>query len=375
MAGVATQPQFTSPRVASRSLNKQIHGLRGFSALGVFICHIYGMSVLWHFWPAVLSPAASFFHAGAYGVEIFFVISGYLITASLLRHQSAGKFLIDRCIRIYPVFLTIHLLVFGAGPIIGYKWMAGISPSKWLLSFISNLLFLPGLFNLPIAQLNAWSLSYEAAFYLMSAIVFVMSRIAGRRNTMVGLALILLPFLAIYTAAAFFLVGVAVFFLTDRWNLKPPVWLRILSVPAILSVLMFLEVSQRRSVFVISLLPAFIFFWNIVEGKCALSWFLRARWLQYLGTISYSFYLWSPAVTYPMKILVGKVLHGRANDVVLLCVFAVVAFTTALVVSHVSYVILEDRAGRTLRRLVHERNSRRSEELSRVQVLELTDSG
>src|SRR5665213_3449768 len=92
------------------TINPQIHGLRGLAALIVFVFHIYGIADEWHFWPASLADFGFVFRLGRHGVEIFFIISGCLITASLLRHQRAGRFLVDRCIRIYPVFLTIHLL-------------------------------------------------------------------------------------------------------------------------------------------------------------------------------------------------------------------------------------------------------------------------
>ena len=110
---------------------------------------------------------------GRHGVELFFTISGYLISGSLVRHGKAKTFLIDRAVRIYPVFLVIHVIVFLTGPLIGYKWMVGLTPVQWTFDFISNALFLPGIFNLPLAQLSAWSLSYEALFYLITAAAFI----------------------------------------------------------------------------------------------------------------------------------------------------------------------------------------------------------
>jgi peptidoglycan/LPS O-acetylase OafA/YrhL len=331
-------------------LNRQIHGLRGFSALAVFVYHIYGMSTLLHFWPAVLLPASRFFDAGRHGVEIFFIISGYLITASLIRHQSAKKFLIDRCIRIYPVFLVIHLLVFGIGPVIGYKWMAGISAAHWLKAFVSNALFLPGIFALPIAQMNAWSLSYEAAFYLFSAGVFVAACITRRWLVATGIALALVPIFLFLPITIFFAVGATVFFVIRRGTLKLPAILRMLSIPGIVAVLVLLTFAgNHRAWIYAALVPAFIFFWSIVDGKCALSAVLRLRWMQYMGTISYSFYLWSPVVTYPVKLTISKVFHGALNDVAMVVLFASIGFAAALCVSHLSYRLLEEQCGRALR--------------------------
>jgi len=93
--------------VFQRHLNLQIHGLRGLAALLVFIYHAYGMPLIGGFWPAGISSAiAAPFLAGQLGVEIFFVISGYLITASLIRHDNVPRFLLDRAIRIHPAFIS-----------------------------------------------------------------------------------------------------------------------------------------------------------------------------------------------------------------------------------------------------------------------------
>jgi peptidoglycan/LPS O-acetylase OafA/YrhL len=88
----------------------------------------------------------------------------------------------------------------------------------------------------------------------------------------------------------------------------------------------------------------------VVEGRCLLSAMLRTRFLQYLGTISYSFYLWSPVVTYPMKLVIERYLSGRLDDFVIVILFAVVGFAASVAVAHASYRVLEDAAGRWLHR-------------------------
>jgi peptidoglycan/LPS O-acetylase OafA/YrhL len=334
-----------------KNLNRQIHGLRGFSALAVFVFHIYGMGTVWGFWPARLDPAAGLFIACRHGVEIFFVISGYLITASLVRHRSAKNFLIDRCIRIYPVFLTIQSLVFVFGPIIRYRWLAGITPGRAAETFVSNALFLPGVFDLPLAQLNAWSLSYEAGFYLLSVGVFVATRLAGRRLATIGLALLIVPILSLYPRASFFLIGVTIFFLVSRGLSRTPRLLQMVSLPALAITLALLALSEESpDLTFVALLPAFAFFWSIVEGKCPLSAALRWRGLQYLGTISYSFYLWSPVVTYPMKLAIQRFLLGRIDNLAITVLFALFGFALSAPVAHLSYRYLEGGAGKLLHR-------------------------
>lgn len=331
-------------------LNRQIHGLRGFSALAVFVYHVYGMGTLWNFWPESFDPAAPLFAAGKHGVEIFFIISGYLITGSLVRHGDARTFLVDRAIRIYPVFMTIQLLVFGLGPLIYYKWFAGISLGQWALAFVENGLFLPGLFDLPLAQLNAWSLSYEAAFYLASALCFVAARRLGRVPALLLALAIIIGLIPLYPRASFFLPGIAVFLAFRRSSWRGLAWQRWLSAPALVATLALLTVAESQgSLFYVALAPALLFFVSIVVGRCHLSAFLRLPWLQYLGTISYSFYLWSPVVTYPMKLFIERVLLGRMPRELILLSFAGIGLVASIVVSAASYRWLEDRVGRWLK--------------------------
>jgi peptidoglycan/LPS O-acetylase OafA/YrhL len=344
-------PSTVSPGAYPKNLNRQIHGLRGFSTLAVFVYHVYGMGTLWNFWPASLNPVAPFFAAGKHGVEIFFIISGYLITGSLIRHQSAAKFLIDRAIRLYPVFMTIQVIVFGLGPLIHYKWLSGISAPAWVVAFIENGLFLPGIFDLPLAQLNAWSLSYEAAFYLLSAAAFVLARRLGRWPVIAGVALVLAVSIPFHARAVFFLPGVAIFFLSRRAVPTLPPWLRVLSFPALLAALALLTVAETHGrVLYLATIPAFAFFLSVVEGRCPLSAILRTRFLQYLGTISYSFYLWSPVVTYPLKIAIERFLHARLPDEANVMLFATIGFAASVAVARLSYRVLEDGAGRRLHR-------------------------
>ena len=65
-------------------------------------------------------------NVGGHGVELFFMISGFLIPASLVRHGSFWKFIRDRVMRIMPVFGVLHLLLFIVGPIVGYKFFRDI---------------------------------------------------------------------------------------------------------------------------------------------------------------------------------------------------------------------------------------------------------
>lgn len=338
-----------------KQLNREIHGLRGFSALAVFVFHIYGIATEWGFWPAQLDWSIFFFRMGRHGVEIFFVISGYLITASLLRHRSVRQFLLDRCIRIYPVFLIIQILIFSVGPLIGFRWLAGIDAGSWLYFFLANALFLPGIVDVPLAQPSAWSLTYEAAFYLLSANALLVAARLSRGVARALGAMLLLAVVLFAPLSVFFLVGIIVYAAHERWALPLPAFLRGGSILALAATLAFLALAEDNPLWIYAaLVPALLFFASIATGEGVLSRMLRSRFLQYLGTISYSFYLWFGVVTYPLKIVLAK-LHGRVDDLVLVLLFAIGGFALSVLVAHLSYMVLEQRVGHFLRMLTRNR--------------------
>lgn len=135
--------------------------------------------IVHHTRPLRGEPALRFFHLdfGALGVGVFFVISGYLVTASLLRSASLSDYLKKRLLRIEPalvVSLALTALVLGAAettlPLGDYLRR----PQVYLFVLRNALLYpvtyrLPGVFeHNPIADVNPslWTLRLEFTCYL-----------------------------------------------------------------------------------------------------------------------------------------------------------------------------------------------------------------
>lgn len=127
------------------------------------------------------------FSGGFIGVDIFFVISGYLISGILIRDIEKNKlslfdFLVKRAFRLLPALLAIVILTFIAGYFIlqpiEFKNNARASISS--LFFISNLYFYltGGYFDaFPITKplLHTWSLSVESQFYFIWPLVLMVT--------------------------------------------------------------------------------------------------------------------------------------------------------------------------------------------------------
>jgi peptidoglycan/LPS O-acetylase OafA/YrhL len=146
------------------SYRPEIDGLRTVALLAV---------VVFHFWPAFLP-------GGYLGVDLFFVISGYVITSALLNNSdgqtspSVLKFWGRRVRRLVPAVLTLFIFLEAISPFTFYTFEIDALHRQMLVSIssISNIYFwrtannywATDSENLPL--LHTWSLSVEEQFYL-----------------------------------------------------------------------------------------------------------------------------------------------------------------------------------------------------------------
>ena len=114
---------------------------------------------------------ASVYEPGAYGVDLFFTLSAYLITEILLREQrrtgtfNLGAFYMRRALRIWPLYFVFLLLTFlFAQPLLGTEDFP-LSAKVMFIFFVGNWQFLLGRSVRTIASL-LWSVCVEEQFYL-----------------------------------------------------------------------------------------------------------------------------------------------------------------------------------------------------------------
>ena len=153
--------------------------LRGLAALAVVFNH-FG-----YFVPAgIKNPVNQWINPGDYGVFVFFLISGYIVPASLERKGSVRTFWVSRLFRLYPLYLlavaiavTLYLVHVGG---------SRGEDADPVTSILSQMLMMSNVLageNLPNV---VWSLSYEMIFYLLLTALF-MARI-HRRSSRYALA-------------------------------------------------------------------------------------------------------------------------------------------------------------------------------------------
>lgn len=344
---------------------RNIQGMRAIAALIVVSAHIFQDIA-----PMRTHWAKTFFLVvGGTGVDIFFVISGFIIYHVMRRSidsmDAVGKgravhaFAMKRFIRIYP----LYWIVFGTSCLV-LAWAPPAVPPPHeplfqLLALIDNV---PN-FRVYVA----WTLTFEVYFYAVVAL----SLLLFARRAMVGVVI----WFAIVGGATLlglwlpwskpldfvfspivleFLLGIAVAMLVDRgfhrfhgallagafiWMAIGLVFLR----PSIFALNVAhwgTLVASNRS-FALHVvgggIPAAIFIYGLVVLEIRQQW-IMPRVLQYLGDASFSIYLWHAVVfTAVAELFVRLGWVGVANSAGLIALMVIIALGIALL----SYRFLE----------------------------------
>ncbi len=304
---------------------------------------------------AVAVSAVVLYHAGLpvpagyVGVDIFFVISGYLITALLLReHADSGRidvsaFYARRVRRIFPAAILMVLAVLTMVPLLSAPARAGIVQSVAAAAlFAANVFFhltTAGYFNGDASQyplLHLWSLSVEEQFYLAwPALLIVLLRWRlPLRWAMAGLAL------ASLLLAERWLRGSpsAAFFETPArlWPLAIGGWIAASPARALPRTTAWLGMGMVAFACVVAMphfpgfgaLPAILgaaLIVAAVHGGAANA-LLASRPMVGIGLISYSLYLWHwPLLAIDRILRVGPAPTPMRMSLVLLAILLAVA--------------------------------------------------
>jgi len=351
-------PGAAAPRAG---FNASVHGARGLFSVMVFGFHVAN-SRLATIWPADHWLAVDVFGAFKFGVELFFGISGFVIVGALARAPSLRSFAWDRATRIYPLLWTT-LLVITAMSLATSHWMP--PPFDWALNFLAP----PPVYDLPQVNPAAWSLGYEISFYALAALFWWAGppRGGGRLAMVVVGALLVaaLPRALLMPAGVLVAAGLLDRALLLRLAATPGLWLvaflllwrqaELLSPGQDIARLTPSGAGLSGWTGVLPLMLAagvagWIALLGIVRERGWLSAALRTAPMQWLGTISYSFYLWHPVVMAVTKAaLVGSGLAATLGPGAQ-AGFAIVSLPPALAMSHISQGWIERRLTRWLRR-------------------------
>ncbi|RON55336.1 acyltransferase family protein [Pseudomonas frederiksbergensis] len=294
--------------MSTLAYRRDIDGLRAIAVIAV---------VLFHF-------GVPGFTGGFVGVDIFFVISGYLITSIIWNQRQAGRFsFVDfwarRARRILPALFVMILAVLAVGWfLLAPKDYEELGRSvRYQVMFVSNILFMrqDGYFDVASdlkPMLHTWSLAVEEQFYIVFPLLLTLlsSRLKHWRLALFGV--LLLSFgLSVWAVAhhpekAFFLLPMRAWELLagamlavaprGHWRLTTT-GAQAVSLFGFGLILLAVFAYDKSTPFpgVAALLPTFgviALIWANGHRQTLVGGLLASRMLVGLGLISYSWYLW-----------------------------------------------------------------------------------
>lgn len=148
-----------------------LDGLRGLAALAVVAYHYLDRGP--HLYP-VLGSRNPWVEWGQYGVQLFFMISGFVIFDSV-RYSTTGKFFAYRVIRLYPAYWVAVILTFFTVSVFGLPGRE----TPLHVAFV-NLTMLQGFINVQHVDGAYWTLAIELTFYIVIALLARTRALADR---------------------------------------------------------------------------------------------------------------------------------------------------------------------------------------------------
>jgi len=314
---------------------RDIDGLRALAIIPVVMYH-FGFGV---------------FSGGFVGVDVFFVISGYLITSIIVREIGEGRFsFVDfwarRARRIIPALSVMMLVALVVGwylmPVSDYSQLG--RAVRYQAMFVSNILFMrqDGYFN-PASDfkplLHTWSLSVEEQYYILFPLLMVLLTRYLRQWRWALCGLLVVSFaLNVWVIkrqpdAAFFLLpmrawellcGAMLAVLPISGRKLAPWACEAVSAGGLLAVLIAIFGFNKYTLFpgwaaLLPVLGATAMIWANGQTPTLVGRLLSLRAMVGIGLLSYSWYLWHwPVFVYANAISVDGMQALEAGGWVLL---------------------------------------------------------
>ena len=324
---------------AKLSHRREIQGLRALAVLAVITNHLF----------------ADFMPGGFLGVDIFFVLSGYLITGQLVELSSNGQlgrnllnFYARRMRRILPsallvIWLTVVLAFKYLGPVIGNETLRD---GRWSTLFIANSHFNSLKVDYfgqgsssPLLQ-HYWSLAVEEQFYIVWPFALLLLVLLSKTHSK-KILLTLLSAIALFSFSSIFIIEKTLsYFATQTriWELSIGALIAIIGARAwphilqwvafiiILASLFFVgPADQVPGLKVIPALLAVVALLNVSNAR--LQFIMGNRVMHYIGDLSFVLYLWHwPVIELHRQLAVSPL--STSDSISLLVITFLLAITT-----------------------------------------------
>lgn len=373
---LATPPESKVVKKKRHARLRQVKGLDGLRGLAVIAV------VLYHFFPSLLP-------GGYLGVDLFFVLSGFLITSLLVREfRTSGTislkdFWVRRFRRILPAAVSVLVMCTAL-----VAWIGGDLAVGLRQQFLGTLFFVNNWTQIATSQsyfadneiqvfAHYWSLAVEEQFYVIWPLlitgVFLISRRKPRRlpilvaavlaiGSAVAMALLYVPgedptrvYYGTDTHAFGLLTGAVLSLLmtstksdpqADSWAATGKAESRIAGIIGTVALIgygaqLFLmpddaEITYRGGLFLTSVLGV-LMVWGVVREYGPMTPLFRTKVMRWFGQRSFSLYLWH----WPVIMMLKALFEGNQNSDKS-WILGLVAVPISLLLSEISYQFIEN---------------------------------
>jgi peptidoglycan/LPS O-acetylase OafA/YrhL len=352
-----------------------LDGIRGIAILMVICSHVFESDIDHH--GLLVRIIGQVFYYGSFGVDLFFVLSGFLITGILVDtvHDPHyfRTFYARRTLRIFPLYYGVLLLALVLTPSLHLHW-GSMGALYWL--YLQNLrpaIAMSFTLGGPFALYHFWSLAVEEQFYLVWPTIVRLVPAPQRllRVTLYGALLALVArFVLVLSGASLFALHVTTALRADSLLLggalallyRSPAWERVsqlarpvaLSMGAlIVSSIIWLEPLLANRPVAWSLWHAALRYSVLAIGFGALiAWSLQPgthlrrlceqAWLRRFGTYSYGLYVLHVFLMVELNTRVRNLLALRLhNKLVAVLGGAAISLLAAYIAAALSYRFYE----------------------------------
>ncbi|EPY4221797.1 TPA: acyltransferase [Klebsiella pneumoniae] len=278
--------------------------LRGIAALVVLLSHANHKTV------QLGIQDANIFSWGGIGVDIFFIISGFIMMLVTNKDSSKLQFISNRIIRIIPAYWTVSFLALGVYLIAPSLVNSSGGQTGIIQSF--TLIKIP--FDIKFLVQNGWTLTFEFFFYL--TFIFFINRSGSQKVFLTFILFLFIDIVFLSTGEGIrsflndpikyeFIFGAALFLIYSG-SLKEKVFGLLLIISASFAAKLFsVSIAVRTIEFG---LPALFFVGGLISiEQLLLKYKDKIKYPLFLGEISYSLYLIHPFIIQTIAILTKKI--------------------------------------------------------------------
>jgi peptidoglycan/LPS O-acetylase OafA/YrhL len=341
------------PKSKNQKLKRliELDSLRGIACISVILFHYTSYYEL--NWKHSQKPLV-LFEYGKYGVELFFLLSGFVIFMSL-KNKSVQEFAILRFCRLFPTYWIAIVFIFMISRVVILSPEIVVHGDISFPELLVNFTMIPTIFSFRYVDSSHWSLGFELLFYLQIAVIFV---ITNKRENLILSALLLVTSISIFWHSFIRYFNIEPW-MTVWWNEDMSHWQYIIAKLFVLpyihlfligvsSYLLYQKQTLRLArigiIFgvisdyfiwgwehLVAVVFVTLLFYTAIFFKLP---FLRSQLLAYLGTISYSLYLIHQNIGFRI-IQVTEKLGVNSNVAIIIAIFS------AIVLAHPLYFFIE----------------------------------